>query len=114
MSDARRIINLNGLWQLQPGYREKKPVSFEHTISVPGLIDLAKPSYIRNDFDYHWYRKFYTIPEGLRNQKVILKIGQACFGTDVWINGYYTGSDIACYTSQEYVINKYFRFGEEK
>ncbi len=113
MSDARRIINLNGLWQLQPGYREKKPVSFEHTISVPGLIDLAKPSYIRNDFDYHWYRKFYTIPEGLWNQKVILKIGQACFGTDVWINGYYTGSDIACYTSQEYVINKYFRFGEE-
>lgn len=113
MSDARRIINLNGMWQLQPGYREKKPVSFEHTVSVPGLVDLAKPLYKWNEFNYHWYRKYHYIPEEYQKQKIVLKIGQACFGSGVWINGYHAGSDIACYTSQEYSIEKHLRFGEE-
>jgi hypothetical protein len=35
-------------------------------------------------------------------ETAVIRIGQAMFGTSVWLNGTRLGEDIACYTSQEY------------
>jgi hypothetical protein len=38
---GRRIISLDGTWQLAEGQVNHKPAQFDHTVPVPGLVDLA-------------------------------------------------------------------------
>lgn len=43
--DARRIIPLDGTWQIEGNDGAAKPESFPHTIPVPGVVKLAKPGW---------------------------------------------------------------------
>lgn len=41
----RVTISLNGIWQIGESVDSLKPVSFDHTVPVPGLVNLAKPAF---------------------------------------------------------------------
>ena len=43
---VRNTISLNGTWQITDGGKDMIPSSFDHTITVPGLVTLAKPAFI--------------------------------------------------------------------
>ena len=107
----RNYLPLNGRWQLAPGLRDSPPSQWRHVLSVPGLVDLAGPEYDWRSHEYHWYRTEFTLPSEDRTPLVILRIEQAMFGTAVWLNGVNVGCDIACYTSQEYDITPYIKYG---
>src|SRR5712692_4224975 len=106
----RTRISLNGTWQLQATNDETLPTTWDHTVPVPALVDIATPLYDWKQFRFHWYRT--TFDAENKFELAFILIEQAMFGTDVWLNGIHLGGDIACYTSQEYDIRKAMKVGE--
>ncbi|MGC8652941.1 MAG: glycoside hydrolase family 2 protein [Candidatus Kryptoniota bacterium] len=107
---GRYEINLNGIWQIEPGERNLLPSNFTHSIEVPSVVDCSVPRYEWESFKYHWYKKEIFVPDGVHGKAAFLKLEQSMFGTAVWLNGNYVGESISCYTSQEYRVEKFFRY----
>ncbi len=112
--DPRRTILLNGTWELEPGERTVAPLSWHYQVPVPSLVDSATPLYPYRSSEYHWYRRRFSLDRGERKGSALLVLEQAMFGTAVWVNGVFVGSDIACYTSQEYIITHALRAEKEQ
>ncbi len=114
-SDAqpRLIISLNGAWQIEPGENEVPSGEWRHDVQVPALVDMARPAYEWETFAYHWYRHSFHLQENRRADLAFLKLQQASFGTEVWLNDKHLGGDMACYTSQEYDLRGVIKFGAE-
>jgi beta-galactosidase len=101
-TSPRRVIDLNGTWQVAEGTMDPIPTQFEHTVPVPGLIDMAKPAFaevgkkssLRQAF---WYRRTFTV-EGVIPAVALLKIHKAKYGTKVWLNGQDVGEHLPCFT----------------
>jgi len=110
---SRTRILLNGSWKIAPGVKGTPPTGWLHELPVPGLVDLASPGYNWQKHEYHWYRSSFLAPADWLADLAFLRIEQAMFGTEVWVNGKQIGSDIACYTSQEYEISDVVRRGSE-
>jgi beta-galactosidase len=109
-SESRKIISLNGPWRLHPGSAVEPPSLCEHTVPVPALVNAAEPGYDWQKYDYHWYEKTFYLDPQSQSELAFLKIEQAMFGTEVWLNGKHLGGDIACYTSQEYDCSDVIRY----
>jgi len=110
-SKPRVRLSLNGIWQLQPGEKCLPPTNWMHEVQVPALVDAATPPYDVNEHQYHWYRRSIVVPDAWRHDLAFLVLDQVMFGTEVWLNGWRVGGDIACYTSQHYDIRGSLRFG---
>ena len=99
---SRRVINLNGVWQVAEGTMDTVPSQFERTVPVPGLVDMAKPAFDevgkksakRQAF---WYRRTFAVERSIPDV-AILKIHKACYGTKVWLNGEPVGEHLPCFT----------------
>jgi len=84
----RRIIDLDGRWEIAEGSMDSAPRSFERKVPVPGLVDMAEPAeelaggtecqfkiYVINDLYQDWtgtvrlriVRSAQTIAEQARN-----------------------------------------------
>lgn len=109
---VRNEFSLNGRWELQAGSGEKRPQEFLSTVPVPGLVDLADPSYNWDAADFHWYRTHFTVADDEMPPLAFLRINQAQFGTAAWLNGREIGSSISCYTSQEYRIDSALKLND--
>jgi len=98
----RRIINLDGRWEIAEGGKDSVPKSFERKVPVPGLVDMAKPAFEevgkksekRQTF---WHRRKFTV-EGQIPAVAILKIHKAKYGTKVFLNGKLVGEHLPCFT----------------
>lgn len=104
---------MNGLWKIAGGKKSIPPESFTSTIPVPAVVDMAKPPYDWEKFEYHWYRTSFSIKQLPPSQNIFLKIEQSMFGTDVWLNGHHLGGSISCYTSHEYALDAFFLRDDE-
>jgi beta-galactosidase len=99
---SRRIVSLDGTWQLAEGTMDTVPSQFEHTVPVPGLVDMAKPAFEevgkksakRQAF---WYRRTFIVARSIPDV-AILKIHKAKYGTKVWVNGQLVGEHLPCFT----------------
>ncbi|NJO70199.1 MAG: hypothetical protein HC830_13765 [Bacteroidetes bacterium] len=60
LADAqRKIINLNGLWDIEESTSgETIPLRFNHKVEVPGLVNMAKPSFM--DVDKFYGKEYYS------------------------------------------------------
>jgi beta-galactosidase/beta-glucuronidase len=100
--NPRRVMSLNGTWQVAEGGMDSMPAGFTHTVPVPGLVDMAKPAFEevgkkserRQAF---WYRRTFAL-EGNIPPVAILKINKAKYGTKVWLNGQVIGEHLPCFT----------------
>ena len=98
----RRVIELDGTWQIAEGSLETIPQSFTHEVPVPGLVDMARPAFrevgkksdLRQAF---WYRRSLMV-DGPIPAKAILKIHKARYGTKVFLNGQVVGEHLPCFT----------------
>mgnify|MGYP001544792297 CR=1 FL=1 len=108
----RNTISLDGNWQIAEGSMDTIPVSFDHTVPVPGLVSLSIPAFKNvgptvkdrrsvSQFDplreAFWYRRTFTI-NGAIPKVAILKISKAMFGTKVFLNGINLGEHLPCFT----------------
>ena len=108
----RRVVSLDGTWQIAEGKMEVIPTEFPSTVPVPGLVDMAAPAFVepgppvaKRDAipqkdprrDAFWYRRLFTI-EGPIPETATLKIAKAMFGTRVYLNGQLLGDHVPCWT----------------
>jgi beta-galactosidase len=98
----RRVINLNGTWQVAEGSMESAPAEFEHRVPVPGLIDMAQPAFAdvgkkSDKRQAFWYLRSFKV-EGAIPPVALLKIHKAKYGTKVWLNGQLVGEHLPCFT----------------
>ncbi len=112
-ADRRIIAELNGVWEIEPGEMNSPPSKFMHRVEVPSLVDCATPSYDWRGHDFHWYRRTFLAEQNQKGRPAFLKIEQSMFGTAVRVNGSLAGESISCYTSQEYRIDEFLKYGSE-
>ncbi|MHC4418945.1 MAG: glycoside hydrolase family 2 protein, partial [Planctomycetota bacterium] len=116
-SPARKLISLDGTWQIAQGSMDSVPKSFEHTVPVPGLVDMAKPPFTEvgrksEKRQAFWYRRNFTL-EGPVPDVAVLKIHKAKYGTKVFLNGWLLGEHLPCFTSALFDVKKYLKSGDE-
>ena len=112
---ARRVIALDGVWQIAEGKMDAPPMAseaFARTVPVPGLVSLATPAFVepgpkvqdRKEYrqkdprrDAFWYRRTFKI-DGAIPAVAKLKVSKAMFGTRVFLNGKSLGEHRPCFT----------------
>lgn len=100
----RRVLSLDGVWQIAEGKMEAAPTVFARTVPVPGLVSLAIPAFdpapgpkVANRLDpdpatvdpareAFWYRRTFHL-NGPVPAVARLKVFKAMFGTRVILNG---------------------------
>ena len=109
----RDILPLNGVWEIAPGLATEIPPIWRSRVPVPALVDCAQPAYDWQAYGYHWYRLRFNPGPFHQHETAILRLDQAMYGTQVWLNNVPLGGDIACYTSEEYSLAKSILYDRE-
>ena len=95
----RRIVSLDGDWEVAEGKMDQVPASFERTVPVPGLVSLAAPAFAdppgpkvaeRHKVpqkdpkrDAFWYRRTFQFEQPVP-AVALIKVHKAMFGTRVF------------------------------
>ena len=113
----RETISLDGQWQIAEGSMEKMPETFDRTVPVPGLVDMAVPSFEQVGVasprrQAYWYKKTFTV-SGPQRAVATLKIAKAQFGMKVWLNGTEAGEEVGCYAPGFFDVTGSLRYGAE-
>ena len=103
-SQGRRVVCLDGSWEIAQGTMDEMPPSFTHHVPVPGLADMAEPAFAdvgkkpeSPAQQAFWYRRTFRI-DGPVPAMATLKIHKAAFGTRVFLNGRKIGDHPPCFT----------------
>lgn len=141
---GRQTLSLDGQWQIEESVLgEERPQQFKHTVPVPGLANLAKPSFVNVDqfvsqeLIANRIRKK-RLPESARIQTAgvarqernyfwyrktfkapapraaaVLKINKAQFGTAVWLNGQPLGQYPGCFSASHFNLADAIRWNDK-
>lgn len=98
----RQVISLNGTWEVEQGTMDAIPDVFSRTITVPGLLDMAKPAFhevgkVSRQREAFWYRRTFSL-RGPVPEIALLKIHKARYTTRVFVNGRLAGDHLPCFT----------------
>jgi beta-galactosidase len=101
-SEFRKVICLDGVWQIAEGTMNTPPKEYSAKGPVPGLADMAEPAFeqvgVKNDKrEAFWYRREFAI-DGELPARVMLLIHKAKYGTAVYLNGRHVGEHWPCFT----------------
>ncbi len=112
---GRKVLRLDGSWQIAEGDMERVPSVFDHRINVPALADAAAPSFpavgeqgSAQHRQAFWYHRTFHI-DGAIPAVARLKIHKATFGTRVFINGVLAGDHQACFTPGYFDLRPHLR-----
>ncbi|MCY2925104.1 MAG: hypothetical protein NT031_06625 [Planctomycetota bacterium] len=93
--ELRKVIYLDGEWDIAAGGMGEAPAQFASKVPVPGLSDLATPAV--GGGQAFWYHKKFTVTGPLPDTAV-LKVYRAMFGTQVTLNGKVIGEHVYNFT----------------
>lgn len=126
--NPRSVISLNGIWQIEEGSGEYPPTKFNHSVSVPGLVSLALPSFANppgpkfsdkhnprfKDFarDFFWYRRSFSVDH--ISSTALIKIHKAMFGAKVILNGKVIGEHQPNFTPGYFDAKSALRLGQNE
>jgi Glycosyl hydrolases family 2, sugar binding domain/Glycosyl hydrolases family 2/Glycosyl hydrolases family 2, TIM barrel domain/Concanavalin A-like lectin/glucanases superfamily len=102
-------MNLNGLWQFQPG-ATNDPVPTNQTLSSIILVPFPMESAISGIAQYHafsWYRRTFTVPSTWSGQHILLHLDAVDWQSQVYINGQSVGVHKGGYDAITYDITAY-------
>ncbi len=103
-------LNLNGVWQFEPGITNTDPVPTNQTLSGNILVPYPMESAISGVMAYHawsWYRTLFTVPAGWSGQRIILHLDAVTWQAQVYINGHSAGIHAGGYDPISYDITSY-------
>ncbi len=115
---TRRVLSLDGEWQVAQGSLNIIPETFDHVVPVPGLIDMAEPVFEEvglksKQREAFWYRNVFSLSDSAADF-AILKIHKAKYGTRLYINRQFVAEHWPCFTPGYFDIKNYLRDkGEE-
>ena len=117
---GRRTISLDGMWQLAEGQADQQPAQFDHTVPVPGLVDMAQPGFAPDTFKNtkrrfgpedaalakrsYWYRREFVL-KGEVPAVATLLVRKAAYGSTVYVNGTKVGESLASFTANWYDVH---------
>ena len=84
-----RWLNLNGLWQFQPGIAGEAPpsdIDLSGSILVPFPIE-SQLSGVGARHERAWYRRMFEVPTAWRGERVLLHFGAVDWEARAWVNG---------------------------
>jgi len=104
-------LNLNGLWQFQPGNSAAEAVpsgNLSRTILVPFPVESAL-SGVKEHHDRLWYRKKFKVPANWNGKHVLLHFGAVDYESEVYINGKSLGIHQGGYDPFSFDITPYIK-----
>lgn len=123
----RRVLSLDGTWEIAEGTLAAVPATFSRTVSVPGLVSLATPAFAsppgppladrrkttlpdpaREAF---WYRRTFRF-DGPVPAVARLKVHKAMFTSQVILNGRALGDHAPSFTPGYFDVRAALRSGE--
>ena len=93
VNEFRSIINLNGIWRFKLEEDEdqidvSQPLNTEQVMAVPGSFnDQGVTANIRHHVGNVWYERTFTVPNVLKNERIVLRFGSATHKATVYIDG---------------------------
>jgi hypothetical protein len=114
----RRVISLDGDWQIAEGPMAKCPEIFDRRAPVPGLADMARPPFAEVGVksqrrEAFWYRRRFRL-EGSVPAVATVKLHKAMYGTRVVLNGTLLGDHLPCFTPGLFDARRALRTGENE
>jgi hypothetical protein len=103
-------LNLNGVWQFEPGITNTDPVPTNQTLSGSILVPFPMESAISGVMQYNawsWYRRTFTVPSAWSGQRIILHLDAVTWQAQVYINGHSVGIHSGGYDPISYDITSY-------
>lgn len=131
LQTKRKVISLNGIWEIEEGDFDETPTAFKHTCPIPGFADMATPTFEKvgevglylslatlkpsnlmglmrfedKEREAFWYRRTFTIDSDIP-EVAMLKVKRAMYGSAIWINGQKVGGNGRNYTQGIYDIRE--------
>ena len=111
----RNWMNLNGIWQFQPGTWEHERFpkgKLSSSILVPFAVESAL-SGVREAHERLWYRRPFTVPAAWKNQRVLLHFGAVDYECEAFVNGTSVGKHRGGYDPFSFDITAALTTGEQ-
>lgn len=99
-------LNLNGIWQFQPGATNQPPPT-NQTLASEILVPFPMESALSGVAQYHmhsWYRRTFTIPSVWNGQRILLHLDAVDWQSEVYLNGQSVGVHRGGYDAATYDI----------
>ena len=109
-------MNLNGIWQFQPGISEEELVpagKLSGKILVPYPVESAL-SGVMEHHERLWYRRNFSVPEKWNGKRIIIHFGAIDWESEIYINGKSLGIHKGGYDEISYDITPYLGNGKEQ
>lgn len=113
----RKVLSLDGEWQIAEGRMDLVPTRFDHQVPVPGLVDMARPPFAEVGTtnstmrrEAFWYRRTFRV-EGEVPAVARLKIHKAAYGVRVYLNGSLVGEHLPSFTPGYFDVRAALRGG---
>ncbi len=115
MTSIRKVLRLDGKWQIAEGGMEECPPTFDRVVPVPGLVDLATPAFEQVGLnsprrEAFWYRRTFRVT-GEMPPVALLKVYKATYGTRVMVNGHFAGEHLPCFTPGWFDVRPHLKRG---
>jgi len=110
-------LNLNGIWQFQPGITNTDPVPTNHTLSSSILVPYPMESAISGVMQYSawsWYRTLFAVPSNWSGNRILLHLDAVNWQSTVYINGSNIGTHKGGYDPITYDITPYLKIGSNE
>nr|WP_321406373.1 sugar-binding domain-containing protein [uncultured Carboxylicivirga sp.] len=108
-------MNLNGLWQFQPGTWENEPYpkgNLKRNILVPFAVESAL-SGVMEHHERLWYRRSFNVPQSWNGERVLLHFGAVDYQCEVFINNKSVGTHQGGYDPFSFDITNALTKGEQ-
>lgn len=118
----REVKELSGLWNFKvdfknEGFEEcwyKKPLQESIEIPVPSSYnDLTTDSAVRDHIGYVWYDRVFYVPNGWKDQRIVLRVGSASNHAVMWVNGHEVTRHKGGYLPFEAEVTQFINWGEK-
>lgn len=127
-AEKRTRFRFERKWRFFKGnLKNAKAVSFDdskwrrldlpHDWSIESPFDEKNPSGQGGGYlpgGYAWYRKTFTLPAKHNGKRVVVEFDGVYMNSTVWINGHKLGTHAYGYTSFQFDLTPYLKFGKEK
>jgi len=116
--DPRRVISLDGPWEIAEGGMDRPPERFDRRVPVPGLVDMAEPPFADVGLksarrEAFWYRRTFRV-EGPVPAVALLKVHKAMFGSRAVLNGAVLGDRLPSFTPGFFDARAALRAGDNE
>jgi autotransporter-associated beta strand protein len=106
-------MNLNGVWQFQPG-ATNDPVPAGQNLSSVILVPFPMESALSGVMQYSpfsWYRRTFTVPPSWSGQRILLHFDAVDWRSQIYVNGQSVGIHTGGYDPFSYDITSYLTNG---